>query len=134
LKECGNQDKSRFCLKECGNQDKSSFCLKEWSDMMSTMSTMKESSEVLKDHRYTISAIDKQVDRYTKTTKAIAEYVGRNFGPEMQQLVSLGKEMALQEPIYPSKGDDHATQFGTSSTISMSSPALRTSSRKLECS
>ena len=32
-----------------------------------------------------------QAEQYTKTTKAITEYVGRVYGPEMTVLVSVGK-------------------------------------------
>ena len=44
------------------------------------MATTKEDNKgfsVLKDHVYSLSVAGKQADRYTKTTKAIAEYVGR---------------------------------------------------------
>ena len=49
----------------------------------------------------TIANAGKQADGYTNTTKAISEYVGRVYGPEMQVLVSLLKESRPVEPDYP---------------------------------
>ena len=50
---------------------------------------------------YCIASAGKQADQYTKTTKAIAEYVGRVYGHEMKILVLQGKETVIQEPEYP---------------------------------
>ena len=44
---------------------------------------------------YCIASAGKQVDKYTKTTKAIAEYVGRVYGHEMKILVLQGKETGV---------------------------------------
>ena len=54
----------------------------------------------LKGHVYT-AAMGAQADDYTKTTKAIAEYVGRVYGNEMRQLVLNGKESTPTELAYP---------------------------------
>ena len=45
-----------------------------------------------------------QAEQYTKTTKAIAEYVGRVYGPEMTVLVSVGKESV---PVTDEKAKYH---------------------------
>ena len=71
------------------------------------MATTKEDNKgfsVLKDHVYSLSVAGKQADRYTKTTKAIAEYVGRVYSHEMKQLVLNGTESVPVEPDYP-EGD-----------------------------
>jgi len=60
-----------------------------------------ESISELKLHVYGL-ANNKQAEQYTKTTKAIAEYVGRVYGPEMKVLVSLSRESEPEEPEYPS--------------------------------
>jgi hypothetical protein len=70
------------------------------------MTTEQESSiSELKSHVYGL-VNSKQADQYTKMTKAIAEYVGRVYGPEMKVLVSLGQEMEPEEPDYPSDDKD----------------------------
>ena len=53
---------------------------------------------------YLLALVSMQVDKYTKTTKAIAEYVGREFGQEMRMLVLKGTDGAPKEPQYP-EGD-----------------------------
>ena len=60
----------------------------------------------LKKWVYAISDVGKQADGYTKTTKAIADYAGRVYGHEMKQLILLGKEAELVEPVYPSSGSE----------------------------
>jgi len=64
------------------------------------MTTEETSIRELKSQVYGL-ANSKQADQYTKTTKAIAEYVGRIYGHEMKVLVSLGREMPPEEPDYP---------------------------------
>lgn len=56
--------------------------------------------EELKSHVYGIGA-SVQADWYTKTTKAIAEYVGRVYGHDMKILVLKGQEAVLEEPEFP---------------------------------
>lgn len=58
----------------------------------------------LKESVYSLSVAGKQADGYTKTTKAIAEYVGRVYGNDMKQLVLNGTENIPMEPVYP-EGD-----------------------------
>jgi len=67
--------------------------------------TTQDSISELKSHVYGL-ANSKQADQYTKTTKAIAEYVGRVYGPEMKVLVSLGKESVPKEPEFPKDSTD----------------------------
>jgi len=55
----------------------------------------------LGDAVYQLAAVGKQAAKYTKTTKAIAEYVGREYGYEMRSLVLSGKDGAPVEPEYP---------------------------------
>jgi len=64
-----------------------------------------ESISELQSHVYGL-ANSKQADQYTKTTKAIAEYVGRVYGPDMKVLVSLGKESLPVEPEFPQDATD----------------------------
>jgi len=64
------------------------------------MTTEETSIRELKSQVYGL-ANSKQADQYTKTTKAIAEYVGRVYGHEMKVLVSLGREMPPEEPDHP---------------------------------
>ena len=54
----------------------------------------------LKGHVCT-AAMGTQANNYTRTTKAIAEYVGEVYGNEMQQLVLNGKDSTPTEPTYP---------------------------------
>ncbi len=42
-----------------------------------------------------------KADWYAKTTKEIAEYVGRIYGHDMKMLVLKGQETVPQEPEYP---------------------------------
>ena len=68
------------------------------------MATTKEDIKgfsVLKDHVYSLSVAGKQADGYTKTTKAIAEYVGRVYSHDMKQLVLNGTESVPVERDYP---------------------------------
>ena len=59
----------------------------------------------LKKHVYGMGASVK-ADQYTKTTKAIAEYVGRVYGHDMKMLVLKGEETVLKEPEYPTDNKD----------------------------
>ena len=59
----------------------------------------------LKSHVYGMGASMK-ADQYAKTTKAIAEYVGRVYGHEMKMLVLKGQETVPQEPEYPTTTND----------------------------
>ena len=71
------------------------------------MATTKEDNKgfsALKDHVYSLSVAGKQADGYTKTTKAIAEYVGRVYCHDIKQLVLNGTESVPVEPDYP-EGD-----------------------------
>ena len=68
------------------------------------MATTKEDNKgfsALKNHVYSLSVAGKQADGYTKTTKAIAEYVGRIYSHDMNQLVLNGTESVPVEPDYP---------------------------------
>lgn len=55
----------------------------------------------LKAHVYGVAKAGEQVDEYTRTTKAVGEYVGRLFGKEMKNLVVHGKESVPVKPLYP---------------------------------
>ena len=55
----------------------------------------------LKAHVYGVANAGKQVDEYTRTTKAIGEHVGRLFGKEMKNLVVHGQETVPVKPAYP---------------------------------
>ena len=55
----------------------------------------------LKGHVYGMTEIGKQADQYTKTTKAIGEYVGRMYGHDMKKLVLQLEETRPEEPEYP---------------------------------
>ena len=59
----------------------------------------------LKNMTYGIAgkANGQQADKYSETTKAVAQYVGRVYGREMKTLVLLGKETVRKEPEYPKK-------------------------------
>jgi hypothetical protein len=61
----------------------------------------KEGITELGDAVYQLAAVGKQAAKYTKTTKAIAEYVGREYGYEMRALVLSGKDEPPVEPKYP---------------------------------
>jgi hypothetical protein len=58
---------------------------------------------------YGLATVGKQANQYTNTTKAIAEYVGREYGYEMKLLVQQGKESEPVEPLYPSAGTGGST-------------------------
>ena len=62
----------------------------------------------LKEHVYDIADGGKQADRFTKTTKAIGQYVGRVYGREMKTLVLQQSEAGPTVPVYPKNGDDQA--------------------------
>jgi len=51
-------------------------------------------------------ASGRQAGQQTKTTKAVAEYVGRVHGHEMEVLVSLGRGMLPEEPDCPADTTD----------------------------
>ena len=55
----------------------------------------------LRDQLYDVADVGTQADKYTKTTKAIGEYVGRVYSKEMKNLVLHLKEGAPVEPVYP---------------------------------
>ena len=55
----------------------------------------------LKGNVYRLSAVGGQADKYVKTTKAIAEYVGREYGQEMRLLVLKRMDGAPSKPEYP---------------------------------
>ena len=63
-----------------------------------------EGWDALKNSRCHPSAAGEQTDECTKTTKAVAEHVGRVCGHDMKQLVSHGTEASLAEPVFP-EGD-----------------------------
>jgi hypothetical protein len=44
-----------------------------------------------------------QGDRFTRTTEAIAHYVGREYGKEMRLLVKNQEEIEPEEPVMPDK-------------------------------
>jgi hypothetical protein len=46
-----------------------------------------------------------QGDRFTITTEAIADYVGREYSEEMRLLVKNQKESETKEPVIPDKGE-----------------------------
>ena len=60
----------------------------------------------LKGQQYT-AAMGTQADNCTKTTKAIAKYMGRVYGNEMRQLVLSGNESTPTKPVQPD--DTNAT-------------------------
>ena len=62
----------------------------------------------LKEHVYDIAGSGIQADRYTKTTKAIGQYVGRVYGREMKTLVLQLSEAGPTAPEYPMAGDEQA--------------------------
>ena len=62
----------------------------------------------LKGKVYVIANAGEQADTYTKSTKAIGEYVGRVYGREMKKLVLQLTECGPLEPTYPSEGDEKA--------------------------
>ena len=57
--------------------------------------------QTLKNNIYSISAVSKQADEYTRTTKAIGDYAGRIYGHDMKMLVMAGRDNAPTEPEYP---------------------------------
>ncbi len=65
------------------------------------MATAKHGIAELAGSVYRLALVGMQVDKYTKTTKAIAEYVGHEFGQEMRVLVMDGKDDPPKEPEYP---------------------------------
>ena len=60
----------------------------------------------LKEHVYDIAGGGLQADWYTKTTKAIGQYVGRVYGREMKTLVLQLSEAGPETPDYPKNGDE----------------------------
>jgi hypothetical protein len=46
-----------------------------------------------------------KVDMFTRTTEAIADYVGREYRKEMRLLVKNQKENEPEEPVIPDKED-----------------------------
>jgi hypothetical protein len=63
-----------------------------------------KSKAELEKHMYCMAEVGRQADQYAKSTKAIAEYVGRVYGQEMRSLVLSGTESVPKEPVYPSTG------------------------------
>jgi len=53
--------------------------------------------------KYTVATVGSQVDIFTETTKAIGEYVGREFGSAMKKLVLHEKEAVFEIPSLPEK-------------------------------
>ena len=62
--------------------------------------TEKLGVEALKNNIYSIAAVEKQADQYTKTTKAIGDYAGRVYGHNMKLLVTTGTDNVPTEPEY----------------------------------
>jgi hypothetical protein len=59
----------------------------------------KDSSVVeLKGKKYSISKLGSQVDIYAATTRAIGEYVGKEFRHKMRMLVLYGKGATFAAP------------------------------------
>ena len=84
--------------------------------MTSMSSELDETKSIveLKDKVYVVAEAGKQADAYTKTTKAIGDYVGRVYGHEMKKLVLQLSESAPTEPTYPAdKADDGDTSRRT---------------------
>ena len=65
-------------------------------------STVDEFSKIseLKGHQYELIGAGTQADQYTKTTKAIGEYVGHVYGNAMKKLVIHWVEKKPKEPDY----------------------------------
>jgi Zinc knuckle len=57
-------------------------------------------SDELKGHVY-ILGVPGQVEKYLKTTEAIAEYAGKTYGREMWMLVQEREETKFNEPVDP---------------------------------
>ena len=75
---------------------------------MSMSSELEEKVPIaeLKGKVHVTADVGKQADQYTKTTKAIGEYIGRVYGQEMKMLVLQLSENGPSEPTYPEQGDD----------------------------
>ena len=68
-----------------------------------------EESKIGDVEHYTLADAGKQGDKYDRTTKAIGEYVGTEYGHQMKVLVLQGKEETLKElelPENPKKLDE----------------------------
>ena len=65
----------------------------------------------LNGHVHSLASVGMQADKCTKTTKAIAEYVGREHGQEMRMLVLKGTDGSPEEPQHPE--GDGVTDKGT---------------------
>lgn len=63
----------------------------------------------LKGKQYELAVNKPLGSKYTETTKAIGQYVGRIYGNEMKFLVTKGKEWEPEQPKFPknSKADDY---------------------------
>jgi hypothetical protein len=61
----------------------------------------------LKGHYY-IYGVRGQVEKFLKTTRAIAEYVGTAYGKEMWTLIDKKEEAKFTEPDPPADLDDRA--------------------------
>ncbi len=53
---------------------------------------------------YGLEGAGKQADQYNKTTQAIAEHVGREYGHSLKMLVLKGREPTFDKPVYPTSG------------------------------
>jgi L-lactate utilization protein LutB len=84
-----------YCLSSCKKGEKQSKRMKS-NCIKDDVLQLKE----LKLHMYSMGASVK-ADWYAKTTKEIAEYVGRIYGHDMKMLVLKGQETVPQEPEYP---------------------------------
>jgi hypothetical protein len=82
----------------CNNRNKKTR-LVVLSTRRKRMSDKNNSSVVeLKGKTYSISKLGSQVDIFAVTTRAIGEFVGREFGHEMRMLVLYGKEASIVPP------------------------------------
>jgi hypothetical protein len=52
---------------------------------------------------FTNMELESRVKRFTRTTEAIADYVGREYSKEMRLLVKNQKENEPKEPVMPGK-------------------------------
>jgi hypothetical protein len=69
-----------------------------WCGLMSIKNNTDSSVLELKDKTYSISKLGSQVDIFAATTRAIGEFVGREFGCKMRMLVLYCKEASIVPP------------------------------------
>jgi hypothetical protein len=71
------------------------LCTRRKGGLMSDKNNTDSSVAELRGNTYSTSKLGSQVDIFVATTRAIGEYVGREFGHKMRMLVLYGKEPSI---------------------------------------